>query len=328
MNPTEAKKLAYKYAPVFAQKISNEWVLADQIAPVDFAGSYTKVADNPGALELLYQQDPDSVIDAKVYYSVCETSTHCFLLYAVYHVIDWWKRLKPADLYNLIRDRLDEHIHDMEGALFVVTKEPDGLVDGMVTVAHNNFYLYSEPRIPTYVGDSRSAYRNSLRIAKFNETVDDHIWLDRSTGRVKLFIESRGHGMHGSHKGWGGGDRIWYYNPRDETATPGTIDPGEQANTASLEYELVDIFEPGGLWDHRFHNKTFRQNKEGKWGFVYRDKNRLYGGAANPPWSWNDHNDSSPIGEISTDPAHFVIRYAQGWGAVSTQYIYNPYQDI
>lgn len=88
------------------------------------------------------------------------------------------------------------------------------------------------------------------------------------------------------------------------------------------------MFDAGGFWDHRFHDWVFRQNKSGKRGFVYRDRRRLHGGAANPPWSWNDHNDTSPIGEIANDPARFVVRYAQGWGPVSTQYIYNPYQDI
>ena len=63
--------------------------------------------------------------------------------------------------------------------------------------------------------------------------------------------------------------------------------------------------------------------------FVYIEKNGgLQREAANPPWSWNDHNDTSPIGEIATDPAGFIIRYAQGWGPVSTHPIYNPYQSI
>jgi hypothetical protein len=63
--------------------------------------------------------------------------------------------------------------------------------------------------------------------------------------------------------------------------------------------------------------------------FVYIEKNGgLQREAANPPWSWNDHNDTSPIGEIATDPAGFIIRYAQGWGPVSTHYIFNPYQSI
>lgn len=326
MDPAETRKLAAKYAPVFAQKLSREWALADQIAPVDFAGSITEVAENLDALEDLYQQDPNAIIDSKVYYSVCETSTHYFLVYALYHVIDWWKRLKPKDLYNLIRDQLDEHVHDMEGALLVVTKDPDTLVDGVVTVSHNNFYLYTEPLAPTAVGKSRRASRRNLRVVKFNETVDGNIWLDQATRRIKLFVESRGHGVRGDHNGWGGGDEIWYYSPAEETGTPGTIDPKEERNTRALTYELVDVFEPKGLWHHRFHERVFRQNKDGKWGFVYRDeKQRLRGGAANPPWSWNDHNDTSPLGEIATDPAHFIIRYAQGWGPVSTQYLHNPY---
>ncbi len=324
MTPEKAQQLVLQYAPVFAQKVSHEWPVADQIAPVDLAGSTTAVADNPDALAEL---DDRAVINPKVYYSVCETTTHFYLLYAVYHVLDWWKRYKPQDLYNLIRDRLDEHIHDMEGALMVVTKEPDGLVDGLVTVAHNNFYFYAESRKPSRVGDSKPAFAKSLRVVKFNETVDGNIWLDGATGRVKLYIESRGHGIRGDHKGWGGGDEIWYYNPKGETQKAGTIDPKEK-DTRTVGYELVDIFAEDGLWNQRFNNRVFRQNKNGRWGFVYRDRNRLRGGAANPPWSWNDHNDTSPIGEIAADPAQFVIRYAQGWGPVSTHYLLNPYQSI
>ncbi len=328
MDASEAARLAGKYAPVIAQKVSREWALADQIAPVDFAGSLSDVADNPDALEKLYREDPDAVIDAQVYYSVCETTTHLFLLYAVYHVWDWWKREKPRDLYNTIRDRLDEHIHDMEGALLVVTKEPAALVDGLITVAHDNFYLYSEPRRPRAVGRSGPAHRKSLRIVKFNETVDGHIWLDRATDRLKLYVESRGHGIRGDHRGWGGGDEIWYYCPKGERSKPGTIDRRERRNTRALDYELTDIFADGGLWDHRFRDRMVRQREDGRWGFVYRDRGRLRPSRANPPWSFNDHNDPSPIGELATDPARFIVRYAQGWGPVSTQYSFNPYQEI
>ena len=145
-----------------------------------------------------------------------------------------------------------------------------------------------------------------------------------------MYIQSRGHGIRGDHKGWGGGDEIWYYGPEEESTSPGTLDSKEEKKTRGLKYKLEDIFSEGGLWSHRFHNRVFKQNKNGQWGFVYFDKkkNELSGGAANPPWSWNDHNDPSPIGEIATDPSRFIIRYAQGWGPVSTHYIYNPYQSI
>ena len=323
MTRAQAAKIAHKYAPIFAHKVSDEWIVADRIAPIDFAGEYALVAENPTKLD---EFGDDDEIPAKVYYSVCETSTHYFLTYLVYHVLDWWKRGDPTNLYDLFRDAVDEHVHDMEGALLVVTKEPAELVDAVVTVAHNNFYLYTEPRRPTDVGEWQPAYASSLQIAKFNETVDGNIWLDSATDRVKLYIEARGHGMYGSHKRWGSGDQIWYYSPKDG-AQAGTFDVSEKLR--AVEYELVDIFAPDGLWAHRFNDRVFRQRDDGKWGVVYKEKNgERKGGAANPPWSWNDHNDKSPLGEIATDPARFIIRYGQGWGPVSTAYSANPYQGI
>jgi hypothetical protein len=326
-------QLAVKYAPVFAQKVSKEWQVADQIAPVDYAGQITDVAKNPDKLYSIKKKDENKyVIPPKVYYSICETTTHYFLIYMVYHVLDWWKRYKPKGLYDAIRDMLDEHIHDMEGALLVLTKYPEKRmqlrVDALVTVAHCNFFLHTESMVPIPPRKYRRASSSNLRIVKFNETIDGNIWLDHATKRVKLYIESRGHGIRGDHRKWGGGDEIWYYYPEEEKTKPGTIDSREK-NIRRVKYQLEDIFTDNGLWDHRFNTKVFRQNKNGQWGFVYLDKkNKLHGGTANPPWSWNDHNDSSPIGEIATDPARFVIRYAQGWGPVSTNYICNPYQSV
>ncbi|MDQ7034620.1 MAG: hypothetical protein Q9P01_07240 [Anaerolineae bacterium] len=100
-------------------------------------------------------------------------------------------------------------------------------------------------------------------------------------------------------------------------------------------YELDDICAPDGLWDSRLDKDIFMQRDDGQWAFVgkgwltkSRGQARRLPGAANPPWSWNDNNDPSPMGEIATDPARFIIRYGQGWGPVSTQYIYNPYHNI
>jgi hypothetical protein len=329
----EYAKLALKYAPVFAQKVSRERRIADQIAPEDFAGSIKDVAKNPQRiLDLSHSLDKKSeethMIEPTIYYSVCETTTHYFLLYAAYHVLDWWKRLEPTNLYDAIRDALDEHVHDMEGALVVVTKWPSHLPDAVVTIAHLDFYLHTYPKIPVKVGESADAYPESLRIAKFNETVDGNIWLDSPTRRIKLYVESRGHGIYGSHKRWGGGEEIVYYYPDGEMKTPGTVDKDEK-KTRTQRYKLEDICDLKGLWAHRFDTDVFRQNKEGRWAFVYIDEDgNPRGGAANPPWSWNDHNDNSPIGEIATDPARFIVRYAQGWGPVSTQYMHNPYQSI
>ncbi len=325
--------IARKYAPVFVQKVNNEWQVADQIASVDYAGHITRVAENPKKLcDLTAEEEEGLKLDAKAYYSVCETTTHYFLIYAVYHIVDWWKREPTINPYHLIRDSLDEHAHDMEGALIVVTKGEEDSLDAVITVSHLDFYLYSEPRIPTGVSrESELFNERNLRIVNFNrQSVDGNIWLDQTTERVKLYIQAQGHGIRGDHKKWGGGDEMWYYKPLEEDRDPGPR--GTDMPFRVVTYELEDIFAEGGLWEYRHHTKVFMQKESGQWGFVYRDEedenSELQGGAAHPPWSWNDHNDPSPMGELATDPARFATRYAQGWGPVSTQYIYNPYQAI
>ena len=103
--------------------------------------------------------------------------------------------------------------------------------------------------------------------------------------------------------------------------------------TKFIDHDILeDIFDPDGLWDHRYDLGTFRQGKNGRWGFAAFDKltsgDELIASAANPPWSWDDHNDPSLIGEIATDPARFITRYAQGWGPVSSQYTHNGYLNV
>ena len=51
MTRAQAAKIAHKYAPIFAHKVSDEWIVADRIAPIDFAGEYALVAENPTKLD-------------------------------------------------------------------------------------------------------------------------------------------------------------------------------------------------------------------------------------------------------------------------------------
>ncbi|MDQ7024640.1 MAG: hypothetical protein Q9P44_03695 [Anaerolineae bacterium] len=351
---TDYAKLARLYAPVFAQKVHEEWPAADQIAPIDLAGSLKTVFDNP---EFLANKDPNWVIpNPKVYYSVCETTTHYFLIYAVYHPLDWWKRVKAGyfeDPYNWIRRKLDQHVHDMEGLLMVLSKErqKEGAaprVDAIITVSHFDFYLYARPQFWDKKHNIwQDVYPDNRRVVNFRESVDGRIEFDTEAKRVKVFVEAKGHGIRGDKKGWNAGKQIWWYNPigvktlvdphNEELLVP-TADTvfgkGKPAHVRAY-YELDDICAPDGLWDSRLDKDIFMQRDDGQWAFVgkgwltkSRGQARRLPGAANPPWSWNDNNDPSPMGEIATDPARFIIRYGQGWGPVSTQYIYNPYHNI
>ena len=342
MTPEEIMDLAKKHAPILCQKVSKEWQVADMIAPIDFTGSLNDLYKNPYELTKLNPDDIDQ-INPKVYFSLCETDTHYFIIYAVYHIMDWHKRLPPNNLWDLIMDALGEHIHDMEGALFIITKEPEEIIDGVITIAHDNFYLYTNP-LPKEDGENEPGQGpNELRLIDFKrENIDGHIRRHAPSKRVKLYIETKGHGIYGTKAKWGGGDDIWYFRPQGEVTDPRsqkTIEPpileyGELEKGYFKDYELIDIHSPEGLWENRFNKHVFLQNKKGRWGFVYYDgkegepgKN-FFGGSANPPWSWNDHNDPSPIGIIATDPARLILQYAEGWGPVSTHYLYNKYLEI
>ena len=321
------REVAFAFAPVFAHQVTREWEAADSITSVELSGHIMLLRDNPRFL--LENTDtkgkwgiptPEPVI----YYSVCETSTHFLLLYAAYHPMDWYKRAKPDNLFDIIRDAFDEHTHDMEGALLVVRKEPDLTLDAVITVAHLDFYLYSEPMIPTGKGEAKP-WGSSLRVQKFSENVDGHVWIDAGAKRCKLYVQSRGHGIYGDHKRWGGGDYVCNYYPMD-SIPPEPIAP--VMKTVQQPYRLVDIFEEDGLWAHRYDSDVFRQRADGRWGYVAYEKittGNLVPASANPPWSWNDRDDPSPVGEIATDPAGFINRYAQCLGPVSLNYISNPY---
>lgn len=69
---------------------------------------------------------------ARGYYSVVETRTHWFILYAFYHPRDWDKGFEG------------EHENDLEGALAIVRKGSSryGRLEGMVMVFHKDFFSY------------------------------------------------------------------------------------------------------------------------------------------------------------------------------------------
>ncbi len=334
MTEEKAKKLAAKFAPVFIQDVARFFIGGDQIAPIDFSGSIADVALNPEN----FKKFKDKMIpDPKVYYSLCETETHYFIIYAVYHIKDWVMKDSKFYLLKLIPFLNDEHDHDMEGALFVLSKDQNNepFLDAVITIAHNNFYLFSEPQI--HLGWNKSAPKPSrkchiltgIETEGGKEDIDGVILLDRNTERVKLFIETRGHGIYGDHRKYRGNDwyHDWYYKPEIENRDPDTRI--ENIKPRTIHYRLEDIFAPGGLWDHREISKVFQKGKSGKWSFAEKKRfNRYKSGKANPPWSWDDQNDKSPIGEIATDPVGLITRYARGWGNVSHNYVHNPYQNI
>ena len=119
--------LAYHHAPVHYQDVDRTGShglsgKADYITRYDFDGDLN-AKNNWNNIANSSRKG-----NAVGYYSVVETSTHYFIIYAFFHPRDW------TDIWFLYR--LDEHENDLEGVLTIVKKNNTtyGAALGAVTV--------------------------------------------------------------------------------------------------------------------------------------------------------------------------------------------------
>ena len=100
-------------------------------------------------------------------------------------------------------------------------------------------------------------------------------------------------------------------------------------NDRSVLYRLVDIFEPGGMFDNRDNpslfasSGSFAGNSSGACG---RGALSCRTNAAHAPWAWDDSDDKQPRGALALDPARLVKNYFSVPEPLSTSYSFNPYR--
>lgn len=382
--PTDLE-IAYRCAPVIVQKVDNANPRGDFIARVDFTdpGNLASLTGNWAAVN---EMDPPAKKEKEwkafikkdpipfkykllphVYYSVVETPTHYFIMYAAYHPQDWespdtpWRSQGP-------RWKGSEHEHDMEGALVIVSKRKrfeDLRVDALVTISHWWFYTYANWKIADknkkekLLFGRRWAGENRYTGSRVNkEDLDGNLWAvwhvdekGKEIMRPKLYVQAKGHGIRGDQRKWGGGDRIIRYCPSHEEADePSFLKDGRPKSVVQLHkfslkvpdpepikkdvyrYKLINIFEPAqGLWANKDDRKVFLVNDKGQDCFVAHkspDEKVLQPGSAKPPWSWDDRDDAHADGELALQPAHIVYNYLGGTREFSFEYVRNPYLGI
>jgi hypothetical protein len=299
--PSRAQ-LALRWAPIHYQDVdvTGGHALAgrsDYLTRVTFDGDLTGRNDWDDAAR------SDVSFGAAVYYDVVETGTHWFITYFFFHPRDW----TDLPLFET------EHENDGEGLTEMIEKDGSeyGVLRGMVTVAHSDFYSY------TPAGSTWTTGR---------ETVDGTLRLQSSPhdsfAHPVTAQEAKGHGL----KAWPQydivGDGIVYYPSASASETPGS------ANDRDVQYRLIDLFAPGGLWAERGNAAlfaglgTFAGDDSGDCGIGTWDCTL---NAANAPWGWDDGNDQPARGEIATDPAKLSAEYFTIPGGLSRTYRYNPY---
>ena len=300
-------ELAFHYAPIHYQDTDNDNFKADYITSVDYDNNWNTI-DNWDNLD-------NYSLPATVYYSIVETCTHWYIIYAFYHPRDW-------DEYAT-----SEHENDLEGIIAMVRKDGTlyGKIEGAITIAHVDFYSYV-PR-----GSS---------LSNGGEDIDGTLYFSEFEGSAHPMTsqESKGHGFKAypyieDFSGKNDEDGIIYYPSRTTAQVP------TSGNDRHVLYKLVDIFSPGGLWDHQLSDidlprsdasvfATFGNFKgdgsgscgDGGGGAAWCDTD-----GANAPWNWDGNGTDSHKGDFALDPANLFQKFYSGLGEFDNRYISNKY---
>jgi len=298
------EELAFHYAPVHYQDTDDTNYPADFISRVNYDGNWT-TTDNWDNLD-------GGDLSAWVYYSVVESCTHWFIVYAFYHPRDWDD------------DHDKEHENDMEGILTIVQKDGStfGELVGIITVFHLDFFSYIPLGSPLVAG---------------NEDIDGILSWDIVDGipRIKTIQEAKGHGLKawsfaGDFHGADYEDGIIYVPSSSTSMVP------ESGNDRRVSYQLIDLNAFGNLWTLQIFEAQRERDESSTfatWGTLKGDKGGGCGegrpctsDAANAPWGWDDEDDGPTFaGEMALDPAHLVDHYFDGLGDFSHQYLRNDY---
>ncbi|MFA0961256.1 hypothetical protein AB9P05_05595 [Roseivirga sp. BDSF3-8] len=289
------RQLAYRWAPVHHQDtdVTGSHGLSgkgDYITAIDFDGDWNATNNWRNAAS-------GYPLSGHGYYSVTETGTHWFVVYAFFHPRDWTDNWL---LYNW-----DEHENDLEGMLCIIKKDGStyGDLQGMITVAHSDFFSYVPAGSPLQAN---------------GEDIDGTLSMTTYDGvsRPVTAQEAKGHGL----KAWPyyklNGDGIIYYPSTSMAEVPSSADD------RFVRYRLTDIFASGGLWSQRFNTACFDSPASSF-------RKSVGNGSANPPWRWDDGNDGATYaGELATDPANITDIYFKNLGSFDLNYLYNPYIGI
>jgi hypothetical protein len=309
-------ELAEHWAPVWYHDTDDSSYVSDYITRVDFDGDFIS-SNNWENLE-----SPGVDLSAVIYWSMVETETHWFILYADFHARDWDEDCTP--LFGLFSEPC--HENDMEGAMVVVRKvgSPHGTFEALYTEAHNVLHIHvNDPSIQAGTGHLEDVG------VTFEDGSHPELYVEsHGHGVCALYFEASGHCEHpldGTPPSFPGGDGIVYRHQGFAEVPP-------SGNADNVSYQLVsledtlwplnkDICDGTCLFDGTFNYEGAIVSKAfdgDSWG---NDK-------ANPPWAWDDPDDGPVFrGDLFFRPAHALKTHLNVPGQVSELYLYNPYLD-
>lgn len=299
-NAGDRAQLALRWAPVHYQDVDQTGSHAaggrsDYIAAYDFDGDLNGRNNWDRTGNAAYP------LRAHAYYSVVETSSHWFLVYLFFHPRDWVDSFFDT-----------EHENDAEGVMLAVQRDGStfGRLQASVTVAHTDFFSFTP---------AGSSWRAGA------ESIDGTLsMMNLADGAHPVTAqEAKGHGLKARPYYDINGDGVVYFPSLTTAEVP------DGPNDRSVQYKLVDVFAPGGMWDQRNNTQLFAS-----FGSFAGDTSGGCGNgaiscgtnSANAIWGWDDSNDGPGRGAMATDPMGLARNYFVIPEAVSTAYTFNPYR--
>ena len=287
---------------------------------------------------------PDEMARAFMYYSVVETATHYIIVYCAYHAQDREPRCSDSECHE---NDLEGSLHLVKKG---PENGGMGTVWLMMTLAHDYWFTYLTPagKAAGIHKGGKPPHETPAKAHHYNaDFIYDVIWRG-VTPNGDLFIprdssvpsdpdaphgtvfhpttweEPWGHGMYGWpgpnsqspydryrkpqypwKEGFINGDGIIYY-PSPKAGIPDYNKPVDV-----VPFELIDIFEPNGLWDRREKIDWQMDGCGGgangtpdcTWGHFGAFRGERWGtDKANAPWRWNHSDAHLQAGMQSYDP--------------------------
>jgi|GEM_PF-1647438 len=294
----------------------------------------------------------DLMARAFMYYSVVETATHYYIVYCAFHAQDREPRCSDAACHE---NDLEGGLHMVKKG---PENGGMGTLWLMMYLAHDYWFTYLTPagRAAGIKRGGRPPHETPEKAHHYNaDFIYDVVWRG-VTPDGKLFAprdphapsderappgavfrpttwaEPWGHGMYG----WPGADA---QSPYDKYRKPGypwkdgfingdgvIYYPGAQAGIPDyrkqvdiVPYALIDIFEPGGMWDRRERQIDWNMDGCGggakgaqdcAWGYYGTFRGERWGtDKANAPWRWDHNDDHLPPGMQAFDPLRLIEEY-------------------
>ncbi len=318
------KALVFRWAPIHYQSVGSANPRADLLAAIDYDRSWN--------MQQKWENLNMYPLIPHVYYSVVETTTHWYILYAFYHVRDWHAWWIPYF----------QHENDLEGCLMIIEKRSKyrhGYFLGMITASHDQFWLYTF--------DRRLKRKERHRNGKLVRELDGQILCTKleDVFHPSTYQDPYGHGLWAWDGGPFRGEYLEYHNtvtrflaklsfvsegkqgvryyPADEGREPA---PPYRAPIGQMDvpYKLTPIFGDDGIWGRRNDGSIYASTGAFLGSHpLLAEKNK-----ANPPWQWRDKymQEDFPSGILAVNPAKAAYTLFQGFSQeFDLSYVSNQY---